>query len=75
MGSGLFSPSAWITPLGFLRSERENESEVSQGFEGDLVGLVGTYAILIALDVVTLPLALFWAAGVGRDTDPGDASR
>jgi hypothetical protein len=75
MSSGLFDLSAWVTPFGFLESERESESEVAHGFEGDIVGFVATYAILLGLDIVTLPLALFWAVGVGRGTDPEDHGR
>ena len=73
MSGGLLDLSAWVAPFGFLKGERESESTVAQGFEADPVGLVVTYVVVIILDIVTLPLAILWAVGVGRETDsPGD---
>jgi hypothetical protein len=75
MSGGLLDLSAWVAPFGFLKSERESEAKVAQGFEEDLVGLVVTYVIVIILDIVTLPLAILWALGIGRETDPSDSDR
>jgi hypothetical protein len=65
------NPSAWVAPFGFLKDERESEAKVMQG--SDEYSLVVTYVAVIILDLVTLPLAILWAVGVGRETDsPGD---
>ena len=64
MASGLLNPRAWLRPLGFVKNERENESELEPAAgELDIV----TIALLLVLDLLTLPLALLWLAGVGRD--------
>ena len=64
MASGLLHLRAWLRPLGFVKNERENESELEPAAgELDLV----TMALLLVLDLLTLPLALLWLAGVGRD--------
>jgi len=64
MGGGLLSFSAWVRPFGFIKNERESESELRPvAGEIDLV----TYGVLLCLDLVTLPLALLWLAGVERD--------
>jgi hypothetical protein len=75
MSGGLLHPSAWVAPFGFLKDERESEAKVAQGFEEDLVGLVVTYVVIIIFDIVTLPLAILWALGIGRETDPSDSDR
>ncbi|MFB6134822.1 MAG: hypothetical protein ABEJ55_07525 [Halanaeroarchaeum sp.] len=63
MASGFLSLAAWVRPFGFVRNERESESTVFRaGEEVDLV----VYALLVVLDVMTLPLAAFWVLGVGR---------
>ena len=64
MSGGLLALSAWVRPLGFVKQGRETESELDAGHgEFDLL----TVAVLLALDVLTLPLALLWLAGVERD--------
>ena len=64
MGGGLLNFSAWVRPFGFIENERESESELRPvAGEIDLV----TYGVLLCLDLVTLPLALLWLAGVERD--------
>jgi hypothetical protein len=71
MSGGLLNPSAWVAPFGFLKDERESEAKVMQG--SDEYSLVVTYVAVIILDIVTLPLAILWALGVGREMDsPGD---
>lgn len=75
MNSGLFNLSAWVTPFGFVKAERESESKVAHGFEGSLVGLLGVYGIVLGLDLLTLPLAIFWLGGVGRHTTPPNDNR
>lgn len=63
---GLLSLSGWIRPFGFIKNERDAESELMP--EPDEMDLV-TFAVLALLDIVTLPLAVFWLAGVGRNPD------
>lgn len=63
---GLLNLSGWIRPFGFIKNERDTESELTPG-AGDLD--IATYAVLALLDIVTLPLAVFWLAGVYRNTD------
>jgi hypothetical protein len=63
---GLLNLSAWIRPFGFVRTEHETESELTPG-AGELD--LATYAVLAVLDVISLPLAVFWLAGVGRSAD------
>ncbi|MFB6227935.1 MAG: hypothetical protein ABEH88_05025 [Halobacteriales archaeon] len=72
MSSGLFDPSAWVAPFGLVKSERESEAKVAQGFEAEPIGLVVTYAVLILLDIASLPLAILWGLGVGRRTESSD---
>lgn len=64
---GLLNLSAWIRPFGFVRTEHDTESELTLG-AGELD--LATYAVLAVLDVISLPLAVFWLAGIGRDDAP-----
>jgi len=64
MASGLLNLRAWLRPFGFVKNERENESELEPAAgELDIV----TMALLLVLDLLTLPPGLLWLAGVGRN--------
>ncbi|MFB6121551.1 MAG: hypothetical protein ABEJ68_10595 [Halobacteriaceae archaeon] len=62
--SGLYSLSAWVTPFGLFESERRTESDLWAG-DDVLLDLV-VYAVVLTLDLLTLPLAVLYYAGVGR---------
>jgi hypothetical protein len=64
MARGLLDVSGWVRPFGFVKNEYETESELDPG-QGELDLL--TVAILVVIDVLTLPLAVLWLAGVGRE--------
>jgi hypothetical protein len=66
MSGGLFRLSGWVGPFGFLRNEREAESELHPG--ADELDLA-TMAFLLLLDLLTLPFAVLWLAGVARERD------
>lgn len=66
MTNPLFDPAAWLAPFGLVRAEWRRESHLGYA-DGDLPAVVAAYAVAAALDVCSLPLALFWVAGVGRD--------
>jgi len=66
MKGGFLRVSGWIRPFGFVKNEHGSESELDPG-PGELD--LATMAVLLVVDLLTLPLALLWLAGVGRGDD------
>jgi hypothetical protein len=61
---GLYDLSTWVKPFGLFENERRDESDLWA--DGEPLLDLAAYGVVLALDVVTLPLAVLYYAGVGR---------
>lgn len=70
MSGGLYDLATWVEPFGLFRHERRTGNDLWEGSDLPLVLL--TWGVVLALDVLTLPLALLGLVGVGERSSSPD---
>lgn len=65
MAEGLYSLATWVEPFGLLKHELESDGGPFEG--GELALDLAVYALIVVLDLLTLPLSLLRVVGIGAE--------